>query len=401
MANNQNLCLIHKTMDKLDKPTSLRDNNKRSDTLASDSPSIVYENAQLKETLKELLDSATHNQQTQERFYELELYFLESESYDCLLKRILNDLKLKLRLAQVELVLLDPDHETRQLISEIYGELDYANLQYVDKLTAIKNYYQNHICLNLTQQQEQIKNLFKGAQTISKSVAQIPLTRANKIIGSLHLGSRDLNRFHSGLATNFLQHMGSIISVCIENSINQERYIHLSLVDMLTRAKNRRYFFQALAREIARASRSLKPLSCLFIDLDHFKRINDVHGHLIGDRALRQVSKSILPLLRKSDILARFGGEEFTVLLPDCDSIQAVEIAQRIRKQVAALQITNADADAFQITISIGVSHWNPQTQKYADAEAVQNYLINTADQGVYQAKQNGRNRVKYLDSSN
>lgn len=377
-------------MDELDKPAYLRDKD-------GASSSTACENAQLKEILKDLLNSAEHNQQTQERFYELELYFLESESYDNLLGRILNDLKLKLRLAQVELILVDPEHEIRHLISEIYGELDYPNLHYVDKQAQIKQAYQGPVCLNLTQNKDCIKNLFKGGQAISKSVAQIPLTRANKIIGSLHLGSRDLHRFHEGLATNFLQHMGSIISVCIENSINQERYIHLSLVDMLTRAKNRRYFFQSLAREISRASRSLKPICCLFIDLDHFKHINDRHGHLIGDRALRQTAKAILPLLRKSDTLARFGGEEFTVLLPDCDSAQAVEIAQRIRKQVASLEIVNADDETFQITISIGVSHWDPQIDKTTSAEDIQNYLINTADKGVYEAKQSGRNCVIYL----
>lgn len=377
-------------MDELDKPAYLHDKD-------SAPSSTACENAQLKEILKDLLSSAEHNQQTQERFYELELYFLESESYDSLLKRVLNELKLKLRLAQVELILVDPEHEIRHLINEIYGELDYPNLHYVDNQAQIKQAYQGAVCLNLTQHKDCIKNLFEGGQAVSKSVAQIPLTRANKIIGSLHLGSRDLHRFHAGLATNFLQHMGSIISVCIENSINQERYIHLSLVDMLTRAKNRRYFFQSLAREISRASRSLKPICCLFIDLDHFKHINDRHGHLIGDRALRQTAKAILPLLRKSDTLARFGGEEFTVLLPDCDSVQAVEIAQRIRKQVASLEIVNADDETFQITISIGVSHWDPQIDNTTSAEEIQNYLINTADKGVYEAKQSGRNCVKFL----
>ena len=357
--------------------------------------SLQSENTQLKQTLSELLSSASKNQQTQEKFYELELYFLESRTYESLIKRILEDLRVKLRLTQVELVLIDPENEIRHLVEEIYGELDYVNLKYVDDFLSVKPYYQGAIRLELTQQAERIEKLFVNQPKLCKSMAQLPLTRGNQIIGSLHLGSRDVNRFHKGLATNFLQHLSSIISVCIENSINQEKYIHLSLVDMLTRAKNRRYFFQSLAKEIARASRSFAPISCLFIDIDHFKKINDIHGHLVGDRALRIVSEAIIPQLRKSDTLARFGGEEFTVLLPDCDEAHAHEIAERIRHKISAIKVENTLHETFQLTISIGISNWEPSEQQFDNADAIQNYLINTADEGVYLAKKEGRNCVR------
>ncbi len=387
-------------MSKLDKPTFLR--NKGEQTSFSEieeslsCPGLISdENLRLKTTLKELIQSANNNQQTQEKFYELELYFLESRSYESLLSRILIDLKHKLKLSQVELYLVDPAQEIQQLIEEIYGELKFPNLYYVENIIPIRTLYAGSIRLQLTQDQAILNNLYPDSNHQSKSVALIPLVRGNQVFGSLHLGSRDINRFTPDLATNFLHHLGSIISVCIENSINQERYKHLSLVDILTRAKNRRYFFQILAKEIARAARSDKPLSCLFIDIDHFKTINDTHGHLIGDIALRQVSKSIAPMLRQSDVLARFGGEEFTVLLPDCGLAQAQEIAERIRENVALLSIRDEKKQPFQLTISIGVSFWQASQHELASADAIQNYLIHQADKGVYQAKEDGRNCVR------
>jgi diguanylate cyclase (GGDEF)-like protein len=361
------------------------------------------ETQRLKDTLRELIRSANHNQETQEKFYELELYFLESRSYESLISRILQDLKLKLRLTQVELYLVDPDSEIRQLIEEIYGELSDSNLIYTENVAPIKAIYSGSIGVTLSQDVQLIDKLFTHCSTNScsqsHSVALLPLVRSNQIIGSLHLGSRDQNRFHSGLASNFLNHLGSIISVCIENSINQERYKHLSLVDILTRAKNRRYFFQILAKEIARSARSNRPLSCLFIDIDFFKNINDTHGHLIGDKALRQLVKSIAPLLRQSDVLARFGGEEFTVLLPDCDVQHALEISERIRQKVSQVVIEDENNETFNITISIGVSNWlaNNCNSNLESADDIQNYLINQADKGVYQAKQDGRNCVRMV----
>ncbi|WP_444997684.1 DUF484 family protein [Aliikangiella sp. IMCC44359] len=383
-------------MNNLNKAALLSGSQPNSDSSSEQSnASILAENNYLKDTLKQLINSANKNQNTQEKFYELELYFLESQSYACLLERVLNDLKSKLQLTQVELILVDHENEIQRLVDAIYNDLYFPNLKYVEHPIQIQSFYTDTIQLNLSQNQSVIRKLFSHTGNQCQSVAQIPLYRSKKIIGSLHLGSNDFERFHPDLATNFLQHLGSIISVCIENSINQERYIHLSLVDMLTRAKNRRYFFQSLAKEIARASRSLMPISCLFIDIDHFKNINDNKGHLVGDKALRAVVKSITPLLRQSDVLARFGGEEFTILLPECDAAQAMEIAERIRQKVEQLKIEETTHQYFHITISLGVSTWEPKEQQLENADAVQNYLINMADKAVYEAKEAGRNCIK------
>lgn len=370
-------------------------------TSSSQLSELANENKRLKETLNQLVDSANHNQKTQEKFSDLELYFLESSSYEYLIKRILVDLKDKLRLTQVELLLMDTNGDIRLLIHEIYGELEYHNLLYINSEKLIKAFYPNNcLATTLSQDTQLISQLYQGSPQLSQSVALLPLVRGSEIIGSLHLGSRNIERFKSGLATNFLQHLSSIISVCIENSLNQERYKHLSLVDLLTRTKNRRYFFQVLSKEIARSSRSKQAISCLFIDIDHFKQINDQHGHLIGDRALCEVANSINPLLRQSDILARFGGEEFTILLPNTKTQQAQEIAERIRQHVSKLKIKNDNDKVFRVTISVGVSTWQPGKDGLTIPQNIQEQLINLADNCVYQAKESGRNCVKFASIS-
>jgi len=363
-------------------------------TASSPNHLLYQDNVRMHHLLNELLDSAKHNQQTQDRFHQLEMFLLESESFEVLVGRILNELKRRLRLSQVELYILDINGDIRQLLQEIYGALDYPNYYYANTVTEIKNHYDSSIRLTLTQDKELINKAFSGHAGQSKSAVLLPLSRGVRLIGSLHIGSRDKERFHPDLASNFLQHLGSIITVCIENSINQERFKHLSLVDILTRAKNRRYFFQIIESEIARAKRTMQPLSCLFIDVDHFKKINDTMGHQTGDLTLKALVKNIQPLLRQTDILSRFGGEEFTILLPNTNTREAYETAERIRSHIAETIMYDTEDNPFSITLSIGLSCWQPDKQDFESDEAVQNYLIHQADEAVYQAKENGRNQT-------
>jgi two-component system, cell cycle response regulator len=121
------------------------------------------------------------------------------------------------------------------------------------------------------------------------------------------------------MATNFIEWLAAVASVCLENVANNERLKHIGLTDALTGVHNRRYFDQRLREEVDRALRKGQPLSCLLVDVDHFKHVNDKHGHLIGDAVLREVAEQIKDQLRLSDAMARYGGEEFAVLLVQTD----------------------------------------------------------------------------------
>ncbi len=355
-------------------------------------------NKQLTSALSDLIKKAKYNQTTQEKFYRLELYLLQSSSLSTLFERLLNELAIKLELELVELQLVDINGGIQQLIKDIYDQLDFQNLTFLNSEQSLKELYSNQLEIRLSQDSAVINKIFPHSLRKVYSTALLPLVRENQIIGSLHLGSNNKQRFVPGLATSFLQHLSSIIGICIENAITQEQFRLLSLVDLLTRTKNRRYFIQSLSKEIARATRSSNPISCLFLDLDHFKQVNDSHGHLTGDRCLQSVASSIKPLLRQSDVLARFGGEEFTIMLPNTSQSHAIEIAERIRKEISEIIVIDDFEHQFSITASIGVSTWQPDPKQSMTFEQIQDYLINKADNGVYIAKDKGRNCVQIGD---
>jgi diguanylate cyclase (GGDEF)-like protein len=225
------------------------------------------------------------------------------------------------------------------------------------------------------------------------SVALVPLLRNKRLIGSLNLGCRDASRFTPLLGTDFIEHMGSIIAICLENVISNEMLKYIGLTDALTGVYNRRYMDRRLVEEIARARRQSYRISCIYIDIDHFKQVNDSHGHQAGDDVLREVAARIKAELRMSDALGRFGGEEFVVLLIDADLDSASMVAHRIRASVADQPFLLAEGQALSVTVSIGVAALDDFDRDHG-ADGVAQELVAQADQALYQAKQNGRNQV-------
>lgn len=155
----------------------------------------------------------------------------------------------------------------------------------------------------------------------------------------------------------------------------------MSRTDFLTNLNNRRTLFERLEYEMKRAARTKEPLSVLLMDIDHFKKVNDTHGHLVGDKILIEVAKLVKSSIRITDIPGRYGGEEFLVILPACDAHGAMRVAETIRQNVQ-----NAEFEAgLKITISGGIKLLEHET---ADE------LIDAADQNLYRAKKNGRNQI-------
>jgi diguanylate cyclase (GGDEF)-like protein len=156
--------------------------------------------------------------------------------------------------------------------------------------------------------------------------------------------------------------------------------------DGLTGMYNHRYFHDALERELVRAKRFGNPVSLIFMDLDDFKKYNDVNGHIAGDELLKSVSALMKALCRRSDVLARYGGEEFVMILSGADKEGASVFAERLREEVENFSFAGQDGqDA--ITISIGVASYPEDARNISQ-------LIDYADQALYEAKNGGRNRV-------
>jgi len=163
-------------------------------------------------------------------------------------------------------------------------------------------------------------------------------------------------------------------------------YERLSVMDELTAVHNRRHLWQRLQEEFARYFRNGQPLSFLLLDIDHFKCINDHYGHLAGDYVLKELCSIIPSILRTYDIVGRYGGEEFGVILPNTNLSSSLMVAERMRSQVEKYSFV-FQQQRLPVTISIGLAEVNPDTP---DIEK----LIHHADEALYQAKESGRNRV-------
>jgi diguanylate cyclase (GGDEF)-like protein len=166
---------------------------------------------------------------------------------------------------------------------------------------------------------------------------------------------------------------------------------HLARTDGLTGLHNRRYLDERLDAELSRAARECTSIALIMIDVDHFKRYNDTHGHAAGDVCLRSVAQAIGTTVRRpADVAARFGGEEFAVLLPNTDQQGALSIAESIRRAVEAAAMPHGGSELHVVTISAGVAVLQP------DAATVPRTLIESADAALYAAKLAGRNNVQH-----
>jgi diguanylate cyclase (GGDEF)-like protein len=171
----------------------------------------------------------------------------------------------------------------------------------------------------------------------------------------------------------------------LDNAIRVERAEALSVTDDLTQLYNSRYLGQVLRRETKRASRNGRPLSLLFVDLDGFKSVNDSHGHLCGSRALVEAAALIRQSARETDVVARFGGDEFALILPDTGSEGAAAVGERVRERINGHGFLEGDGLAIRLTVSVGVA-------TLPDVAASAEGLIQAADRAMYYIKDRGKN---------
>src|SRR5205823_2560884 len=181
-----------------------------------------------------------------------------------------------------------------------------------------------------------------------------------------------------------MQAAADVCATAIQNARHFERARNLANVDGLTGIYNRRYFEQRILEELERSLRYYGSMALLMIDIDQFKKLNDEFGHLLGDEVLRQVSSIFEQHLRKLDVVCRYGGEEFAILVPETPGSRAVGVAEKLRK---IIETWNFPGVPRPVTISVGVAEF-PTDGRSRDE------LMKAADDALYLAKQQGRNRV-------
>ena len=166
--------------------------------------------------------------------------------------------------------------------------------------------------------------------------------------------------------------------------------------DELTGLMNRRGYYQRFEAEMERSRRHQIPLCVALLDVDHFKRFNDTYGHLSGDLVLRTLAELLIRNLRKSDLVCRFGGEEFAILLPDTTLAAAVELLERVRQSVEALAIPDFTGAILKVTFSAGVTQVDIRPRANGADAGIADALA-AADEQLYRAKHNGRNQICHV----
>jgi two-component system, cell cycle response regulator len=349
----------------------------------------------LQTRLTELTDEVSRNHSILMKTQERELELLRAGSLAQLLERLIHGLRVSYQLDAVTLILHDPNHEVRHLLAgDGFLLEELSEVQFVDVLTTVAPRLGTleRPWLGPYRLADHEMLLPKARQ--NGSLALIPLQRNGQLDGILVFQSVDRFRFTRELASDFLAHLGIVAAICLENAVNRARLVRSGLTDFLTGFHNRRYLHARLCEELARAQRDHHPIACLMIDVDHFKRINDHHGHLAGDAVLREVAKRIDHEMRLSDTGARFGGDEFAIVLPHGTLADGERVAARVLEAVRGKPITVGDQHSETVTLSIGVAAAAPNSQEIRDFRPMAERLIAEADAALYRAKSAGRNRV-------
>jgi diguanylate cyclase (GGDEF)-like protein len=228
---------------------------------------------------------------------------------------------------------------------------------------------------------------YKMISRLSEAVT-VPIVIGEKVMGIIHLVNRDDIRFGKR-EQDMVYQFTAIFIISIKNALVHRHTERLAYTDPLTSLYNHRFFQETLQKELMRAVRYSKPLSLMIMDIDHFKKFNDTHGHLIGDLVLRHVARIFENSVReKIDTVARYGGEEFAVILPETTAEGALKFGERIRSKVESTPIAS-EKGLLHVTLSIGIaSTAHIASTKNSD-------IIEVADKALYVAKEAGRNQVK------
>ncbi|MGM0565045.1 MAG: DUF484 family protein [Pseudomonadota bacterium] len=348
--------------------------------------------------LATLLREARLNEEKLIHLQAMEEKLLNADSFYEVCNILVEDYRRQFNLRAVTLTLVDQGRQLKEFLEETqprdseFNERLSRNVFFIDDYESIKH-------LETLPREpyvgpagdEHAQLLGEYAEDV-ESLALLPLVRREELIGFIALGSVDPQRYSSDMATDFISRLGAIVAVCVQNAIHLERVQLMGLIDSLTQVRNRRYFFKRLGDELHRAQRHEEPLSCLYIDVDHFKTINDQYGHTGGDVALMHAANLLNQAVRESDVVARLGGEEFGVIMPAADEAGARDCAERILELFRQTPCELGRSVRIPMTVSMGSATVNTG-DAIAEPSVLSGKLVDQADSALYLAKERGRDQ--------
>ena len=332
------------------------------------------------------LQKNLHRAQT---FYEIETVILKTLSFETFIQTLLSEIKSKLGIPHVWISLIEGTEVSSILASSVSseqmnGRVIFVNRDIYEQITGgvtapklINTDLSSISSIMLPSAGDQSTE----EQPVIGSVAIVPLLYDDKIIGSLNHGDPSSARYSPGGNAKLLTRLSTIISICMSNVLSHEKLNALASRDPLTGLINRRVLEQILKREFERAVRFNLPLSAAFLDVDYFKPVNDTYGHKVGDDLLKHIASHMLTLVRGSDIVGRFAGDEFVIILVNIPRNDALEFKKRLQSYFAYHPMWVDSMQKIDVSISCGIVH--SEDGDFEDYKA----FLQKADDDLYEDK--------------
>jgi len=338
---------------------------------------ISQENTELRKKLQQVVERVVENERIMNHFADIEALFLETITLQEFVNRLLAELQERFQVSTA--LVLTCEHQG--LGEGFCPQIEHEQFKWVWSEDLTKRIYGSEDPVLINEPLSIDADYFLGslAKPI-RSMAVIPLRSHNRLLGGMALASEEAGRYHSGMDTNFLARLGRKISVGIDNVLMFERLRHQSATDPLTGLFNRSRLREALNNEMNRKMRYGTSFSCIMIDMDGFKTINDSLGHAAGDYLLIEFAKLLKSNVRTTDICARYGGDEFVVVLPHTGSEQALITANKLADLSARASLPWEEGTVL-LNASFGVA-----STDCTDTEDPEE-ILKEADAQLYEAK--------------
>jgi len=327
------------------------------------------------------LEHIKTNEKIAKKFFDIEVSILSTSNFKDFFEKLLLLIEEKFGIPRVWISIINGSEVSRIIEAMESSDLLKKRLNLIGRNTLLKliKDEKNPVLVN-----DMLKPYYKllpvKRKYLVKSLAIAPLILEEKVIGSLNLGDYSKSRFQPDMDIFFLSQIAVKISICLSNITAREKLKQLATRDSLTGLFNQRGMEDLLEREFSRAKRYNTPLTLLFIDCDNFKMVNDSYGHNCGDNLLQHIAYQMMEITRKEDVVSRFGGDKFVIILPNQTSEKALIVMERLQILLKKFPMKFGNS-AIPVSISFGMaSAEDPNVKNPAS-------LLKKADKRLYEAK--------------